>query len=46
MSNEPGLLNRRSFLKGLVALGAVSALPGGLLSSRCAYAQPPIPFNP
>lgn len=28
MSNEPGVLNRRSFLKGLVALGTVAALPG------------------
>lgn len=46
MSNEPGVLNRRSFLKGLVALGTVAALPGGLLTSRCALAQPPIPFNP
>lgn len=46
MSNEQGLLNRRSFLKGLAALSAVAALPGGLLSSRCAYAQPPVPFNP
>ncbi|WP_196208636.1 molybdopterin-dependent oxidoreductase [Citrobacter sp. Res13-Sevr-PEB04-36] len=46
MSNDPGLLNRRSFLKGLVVLGTVAALPGGLLSSRCAYAQPPVPFNP
>ncbi|MDV1315988.1 molybdopterin-dependent oxidoreductase [Citrobacter freundii] len=39
-------LNRRSFLKGLIALGTVAALPGGLLTSRCALAQPPIPFNP
>ncbi|WP_248890866.1 molybdopterin-dependent oxidoreductase [Citrobacter freundii] len=46
MSNEPGVLNRRSFLKGLIALGTVAALPGGLLTSRCALAQPPIPFNP
>ncbi|MGV3751109.1 molybdopterin-dependent oxidoreductase [Citrobacter freundii] len=46
MSNEPGILNRRSFLKGLIALGTVAALPGGLLTSRCALAQPPIPFNP
>ncbi|MBD9984769.1 MULTISPECIES: molybdopterin-dependent oxidoreductase [Citrobacter freundii complex] len=46
MSNEPGVLNRRSFLKGLIALGTVTALPGGLLTSRCALAQPPIPFNP
>ena len=46
MSNEPGVLNRRSFLKGLIALGTVVALPGGLLTSRCALAQPPIPFNP
>lgn len=45
MSNEPGVLNRRSFLKGLIALGTVAALPGGLLTSRCALAQPPIPFN-
>ncbi|ECC9050234.1 twin-arginine translocation signal domain-containing protein [Salmonella enterica subsp. enterica] len=36
MSNETGHLNRRSFLKGIVALGAVAALPGGLLTSRCA----------
>lgn len=28
MSNEPGVLNRRSFLKGLIALGTVAALPG------------------
>ncbi|MDW3088607.1 molybdopterin-dependent oxidoreductase [Citrobacter freundii] len=34
------------FLKGLIALGTVAALPGGLLTSRCALAQPPIPFNP
>ncbi|ENI1548674.1 twin-arginine translocation signal domain-containing protein [Salmonella enterica] len=34
MSNETGHLNRRSFLKGIVALGAVAALPGGLLTSR------------
>ncbi|SUI21539.1 molybdopterin-containing oxidoreductase catalytic subunit [Salmonella enterica subsp. salamae] len=27
MSNETGHLNRRSFLKGIVALGAVAALP-------------------
>lgn len=46
MSNETGHLNRRSFLKGIVALGAVAALPGGLLTSRCALAQPPVPFNP
>ncbi|MBA7789970.1 molybdopterin-dependent oxidoreductase [Citrobacter freundii] len=46
MSNEPRVLNRRSFLKGLIALGTVAALPGGLLTSRCALAQPPIPFNP
>ncbi|HGY4244648.1 TPA: molybdopterin-dependent oxidoreductase [Citrobacter freundii] len=46
MSNEPGVLNRHSFLKGLIALGTVAALPGGLLTSRCALAQPPIPFNP
>jgi len=46
MSNGPGVLNRRSFLKGLIALGTVAALPGGLLTSRCALAQPPIPFNP
>ncbi|TKU77343.1 DMSO reductase [Citrobacter sp. wls710] len=46
MSNEPGVLNRRSFLKGLIAFGTVAALPGGLLTSRCALAQPPIPFNP
>ncbi|HGY4910640.1 TPA: molybdopterin-dependent oxidoreductase [Citrobacter freundii] len=46
MSNEPGVLNRRSFLKGLIALGTAAALPGGLLTSRCALAQPPIPFNP
>lgn len=46
MSNEPGVLNRRSFLKGLIALGTVAAQPGGLLTSRCALAQPPIPFNP
>ncbi|HCA5736184.1 TPA: molybdopterin-dependent oxidoreductase [Citrobacter freundii] len=46
MSNEPGVLNRRSFLKGLIALGTVAAPPGGLLTSRCALAQPPIPFNP
>ncbi|GCB39994.1 DMSO reductase subunit A [Citrobacter freundii] len=46
MSNEPGVLNRRSFLKGLIALGTVAALPEGLLTSRCALAQPPIPFNP
>ncbi|EEN0155492.1 twin-arginine translocation signal domain-containing protein [Salmonella enterica subsp. enterica serovar Kentucky] len=46
MSNETGHLNRRSFLKGIVALGAVAALPGGLLTSRCAFAQPPVPFNP
>lgn len=46
MSNEPGVLNRRLFLKGLIALGTVAALPGGLLTSRCALAQPPIPFNP
>lgn len=46
MSNEPGVLNRRSFLKGLIALGTVAVLPGGLLTSRCALAQPPIPFNP
>ncbi|WFW90504.1 molybdopterin-dependent oxidoreductase [Citrobacter freundii] len=46
MSNEPGVLNRRSFLKGLIALGTVAALPGGLLTSRCALAQSPIPFNP
>jgi molybdopterin guanine dinucleotide-containing S/N-oxide reductase-like protein len=46
MSNEPGVLNRRSFLKGLIALGTVAALLGGLLTSRCALAQPPIPFNP
>ncbi|HGY1133330.1 TPA: molybdopterin-dependent oxidoreductase [Citrobacter freundii] len=46
MSNEPGVQNRRSFLKGLIALGTVAALPGGLLTSRCALAQPPIPFNP
>lgn len=46
MNNEPGVLNRRSFLKGLIALGTVAALPGGLLTSRCALAQPPIPFNP
>lgn len=46
MSNELGVLNRRSFLKGLIALGTVAALPGGLLTSRCALAQPPIPFNP
>lgn len=46
MSVETGAINRRSFLKGLVALGAISALPGGLLTSRCAQAQPPIPFNP
>ncbi|EDA1793761.1 twin-arginine translocation signal domain-containing protein [Salmonella enterica subsp. enterica serovar Typhimurium] len=26
MSNETGHLNRRSFLKGIVALGAVAAL--------------------
>lgn len=45
MSNETGHLNRRSFLKGIVALGAVAALPGGLLTSRCALAQPPVPFN-
>ncbi|EAW1656308.1 twin-arginine translocation signal domain-containing protein [Salmonella enterica] len=42
MSNETGHLNRRSFLKGIVALGAVAALPGGLLTSRCALAQPPL----
>lgn len=29
-----------------MALGAVAALPGGLLTSRCALAQPPVPFNP
>ncbi|EJN7217189.1 molybdopterin-dependent oxidoreductase [Citrobacter freundii] len=29
-----------------MALGTVAALPGGLLTSRCALAQPPIPFNP
>lgn len=46
MSNETGHLNRRSFLKGIVALGSVAALPGGLLTSRCALAQPPVPFNP
>ncbi|MQL31039.1 twin-arginine translocation signal domain-containing protein, partial [Escherichia coli] len=46
MSNETGHLNRRSFLKGIVALGAVAALPGGLLTSRCALAQPPVPFTP
>lgn len=46
MSIDKGQLNRRSFLKGLIALGTVAALPGGLLSSRCAMAQPPIPFNP
>lgn len=46
MSNETGHLNRRSFLKGIVALGAVAALPEGLLTSRCALAQPPVPFNP
>mgnify|MGYP005982437201 FL=1 len=46
MSNDSGHLNRRSFLKGLATLGAVSTLPGGLLTSRCAQAQPPIPFNP
>ncbi|ALD76223.1 Anaerobic dimethyl sulfoxide reductase chain A [Citrobacter portucalensis] len=33
-------------MKGLIALGTVTALPGGLLTSRCALAQPPIPFNP
>lgn len=33
-------------MKGLIALGTVAALPGGLLTSRCALAQPPIPFNP
>ncbi|EHO7473301.1 twin-arginine translocation signal domain-containing protein [Salmonella enterica] len=43
MSNETGHLNRRSFLKGIVALGSVAALPGGLLTSRCALAQPPVP---
>lgn len=46
MTIDKGQLNRRSFLKGLIALGTVAALPGGLLSSRCAMAQPPIPFNP
>ncbi|HDG1709617.1 TPA: molybdopterin-dependent oxidoreductase [Kluyvera ascorbata] len=46
MSNDAGHLNRRSFLKGLATLGAVTTLPGGLLTSRCAQAQPPIPFKP
>lgn len=46
MSNEPNNLNRRSFIKGLIAAGTLTVLPGGLLSSRCAFAQPPIPFNP
>lgn len=46
MSNEPNNLNRRSFIKGLIAAGTLTVLPGGLFSSRCAFAQPPIPFNP
>jgi hypothetical protein len=32
MTIDKGQLNRRSFLKGLIALGTVAALPGGLLS--------------
>lgn len=46
MSCSESGMNRRSFIKGLVVLGSVSALPGGLLTSRCVRAQPPVPFNP
>ena len=46
MSNDSGQINRRSFLKGMAILGTLAALPGGLLTSRCVLAQPPIPFNP
>ncbi len=43
MSNDSGQINRRSFLKGMAIIGTLAALPGGLLTSRCALAAPP-PF--
>lgn len=46
MSNDSGQINRRSFLKGMAILGTLAVLPGGLLTSRCALAQTPVPFNP
>ncbi len=41
MSNDSGQINRRSFLKGMAIIGTLAALPGGLLTSRCALASPP-----
>lgn len=40
---RPDAMDRRGFLKGLLAAGAAAALPGGLLTARNATAAP---FDP
>lgn len=45
MSDTPILPQRRQFIKGLIAAGAVAGLSGGFLLPR-ASAQPPIPYDP
>lgn len=46
MSDKPTIPERRKFIKGLAAAGAVMALPGGFFIPRPVSAHPPIPYDP